>query len=220
MASSSAAAASSTWTTWTGGVAPAHAHRRATGRDRGEQRVRARADDRRDAQAGRDPIGPVARPVREQAFAFAVDDRGQVRRARPQRRILGDRHRVVRPRAVDRGARRPHDLLHTGRGRRVEDTPRAVDVDPREELVVGQRADRGREMHDRRHVRAGTEPGRRPSTSTRWNSSLRARRAGSRTSRPTIRSTCGLASSNGSSRCPRKPETPVTATTISSAHAP
>ena len=48
--------------------------------------------------------------------------------------------------------------------------------------------------------------------SARWNVSFRARRAGSRTSSPTMRSTSGEASNSGSNRWPMKPEMPVTAT--------
>ena len=70
---------------------------------------------------------------------------------------------------------------------------------------VGDRPDDRREVHDASDAVRGTGAGRCSPMSTRWNFSLRARRAGSRTSSPTMRSIAGDASSNGNRRWPRKP---------------
>ena len=148
----------------------------------------------------------------ERAFALGVEDRGQVPGIRSQHRVLGERHRVVLPRAVHRRARAAHDPAHAGAA-------------PRRRARAAYR----RNSPESSALRRGSAPtiaarcttvstscryGARSAftMSARWNVSFRARRAGSRTSSPTMRSTAGEASNSGSSRCPMNPEMPVTAT--------
>ena len=68
---------------------------------------------------------------------------------RAQRRVLGQRHRVVRPRAVHGRARHHDDLLDTRRAGRVEQPAGRLDVDPRRFGLVDLGPRREGEVHQR-----------------------------------------------------------------------
>ena len=196
-------------------VRVAHAHGRVTERVRREQRHDRRAHDGRDAQPGCDPVVVPGGPLREHPLAFGVEHRGQERRARPQRRVFGERHGIVRPRAVHRGARRSHELAHARACCRVEEAAGAVDVDACEQRLVEQRTRHRGEMHDRvrsPHIRQqfGADD------VDAVEIELAARGARDRARRgPRPGRHRGFASRSGSNRWPSMPETPVTATTRS-----
>ena len=154
----------------------------------------------------------AARPLREQRVRTRRRGSRGGTRVRPQRRVLGERHRVVRPRAVHRRARRPHDLRTPAAAaasstRRVPSTLTRVN---------------------------SASSGIGPTIAARCTTVSTSRRYGARSAfsdvDPVERQLAGaagrvahvesddavdvgLASSSGSSRCPRNPETPVTATT-------
>ena len=127
-------------------------HGRVTGRGLGEHGARPRADDRRDAQARRHPTVLAVRPLGEHAFALGVEDRREVAGIRPQHRVLGERHRVVLPRAVHRRAREPHHAVDAGPARGLEHPAGPVGIDPSHQCFVRNRPDDGGEVHQRVHV--------------------------------------------------------------------
>ena len=210
-ASASADARSSTCTTCTGNAAP---RTRNGGRPR-KMRPGSRSAPGPTTVAERKVVtttsGPVGTPRGQQPLDLRALHRGR-ERVRPQWCVLGERDRVVRPRAVDGRARHPHDLPHADVGRGREHPPRALDVHPCHERLVGDRIDDAREVHHhvdalehRPEVGAGdVDP---------VECDLRRRRAGSRTSSATTCSTCGSSASSGSNRCPTSPDAPVTAMT-------
>jgi hypothetical protein len=78
-------------------------------------------------------------PLTQEALGLDRLDGGRETGVGPKGGVLGERHGVVRPRAVHRGTGHPDDLADTHRGRRVEHAARAVDVHACHERLVGDR---------------------------------------------------------------------------------
>ena len=111
--------------------------------------MRAGPDDGRETQRrGGDTRMSIA-PLPEPALVLRVVQRGEETRVRAQRGILGDRDRVVGPRAVDRRARDLHDPSRAdGRGG-FEHLAGPLHVDVREQRTVVPPGVDAREMDDR-----------------------------------------------------------------------
>ncbi len=95
------------------------------------------AEDERRAQHGRGDGRAGQRPLGQQPLQFRLVDTEREPGIRAERRVLGEGDRVVRPRAVDRGAGHQDDLGKAGGGGRLEDPPGAADVDAGHEVLVG-----------------------------------------------------------------------------------
>ena len=133
------------------GRAP-HPERRAAQEQPAREPLGADTEDGGAAQGGHHDTGMLVAPVGEQPFDLGGLHRRREPRVRAQRRVLGERHRVVRPRPVDRGVRDSHHLADPDRGRGIEHPAGAVDVDAGHERLVGDRVDDGREVDE--HVGA------------------------------------------------------------------
>ena len=156
--------------------------------------------------------GMVVLPLGEQPLDLGRVHRGVEARVRAQRRVLGERQRVRRPRAVRRGRREPDDLAHADRRGGVEHAPRPVDVHARHQRLVVDRVDDRGEVHQ--HVdpfeqRLQVVTGDVHPVQLEVRRAPRAARA--RRGRRSGRCPARLPNA-GSKRCPRKPATPVTAT--------
>ena len=121
-ARSTAAARSSTSRNCAGGSSSATGSAVDRARARASQPLPS-ADDRDGGSEDRDGGGRVGvAPLGRRALELRLLRRRDHARVRSERRVLGERHRVVRPGAVDDGAREQHDVLGADGRRGVEDT--------------------------------------------------------------------------------------------------
>ena len=106
------------------------------------------ADHGRRAQRGDGDVGMAPAPLGEEPLHLGGLHRGREVGVGTQRGVLGERDRVVGPRAVDGGAGDAHDPAGADRRGGVEHVTRALDVDPRHERDVGHGVDDAGEVHD------------------------------------------------------------------------
>ena len=126
---------------------PAHPWPPPAGEQARPQVLGAGAEDGRGAQHRDHRVGVVDAPLVQQALDLGGVHGRPEPRIRTQRRVLGERHRIRRPRAVDRRGRDPDDAAHAHRAGRVEHASGAVHVDPRHQRVVHDRIGDGGEVH-------------------------------------------------------------------------
>ena len=145
-----------------GRLGVADAQRRPSQDDARGQAFGARADHRRRPERGHGHARVVLAPLGEQPLDLGTLDGGREVRVGAQWRVLGERDRVARPRAVHRRARDAHDAVHADRARGREDPARPLDVDARHERLVGDGVDDAGEvdngvdaLEDGLQVRAG-----------------------------------------------------------------
>ena len=88
----------------------------------------------------------VVGPLRDQALDLSLLRREGDTRVGPERRVLGEGHRIVGPGAVHHGARDDDDPADPRAGGRLEDSPRPLDVGPFGERGIRSRCDEEREV--------------------------------------------------------------------------